>query len=189
MIGSLLIRLRDAWRVLWRMLEEGHVRRRLAPSGRNLRLGSRVRMQGLENMDIGSEVKISDDCRLMAVGGGAKLRVGDHFVCNRNVLICAAVGETIDIGDDVLVGPNVVIRSANHSFESPDVLIRQQENRHGDIRIGNDVWIAANVVITAGVTIGDHAVVAAGAVVTEDVESWAIVGGVPAKPIGSRQTT
>lgn len=56
----------------------------------------------------------------------------------------------------------------------------------GRIVIGNDVWLGANVVVVANVSIGDHAIVGAGAVVTRDVEPWTIVGGVPARPIGKR---
>jgi len=56
----------------------------------------------------------------------------------------------------------------------------------GTIRIGNDVWIGANTIILSGVTVGDGAVVAAGAVVTKDVPSYAVVGGVPARVLRSR---
>ena len=53
--------------------------------------------------------------------------------------------------------------------------------------IGRDVWIAAGAGVTDGVTIGDHAVIGMGAVVTRDVPEWAIVGGVPARVIGDRR--
>ena len=59
----------------------------------------------------------------------------------------------------------------------------------GEVRIGNDVWIAANAIILAGVTVGDGAVVAAGAVVTRDVPPMAIVAGVPAKVIRYRDSS
>jgi len=54
-----------------------------------------------------------------------------------------------------------------------------------DIRIGNDCWIASGAIVTGGVTIGDSVIVAAGAVVTRDVASGTVVGGVPARPIGT----
>lgn len=79
--------------------------------------------------------------------------------------------------------------NAGVSFSKED---RFQENRFADeasrvaVGIGNDVWIGHGAVLLAGVKIGDGAVIAAGAVVTKDVEPYAIVGGVPAKPIRYR---
>jgi acetyltransferase-like isoleucine patch superfamily enzyme len=70
----------------------------------------------------------------------------------------------------------------------PDRLIREQPVCSRGITIGKDVWIGARAGITDGVTIGDHAVVAMGAVVTRDVEPWQIVAGVPARPIGDRRS-
>jgi len=59
-------------------------------------------------------------------------------------------------------------------------------DNHGDIAVGNDVWIGYEAVILAGVTIGDGAIIGARAVVTKDVPPFTIVGGVPAKPIRKR---
>lgn len=64
--------------------------------------------------------------------------------------------------------------------------IKGHPRSNGPVVIGNDVWIASDAVVLSGVTIGDGAVVMAGAVVTRDVAPYAIVGGVPAKPIGAR---
>jgi acetyltransferase-like isoleucine patch superfamily enzyme len=69
----------------------------------------------------------------------------------------------------------------------PDRPVRAQPVRSRGVRIGRDVWIGAGAGITDGVSLGDHAVVAMGAVVTRDVEPWAIVGGVPARVIGDRR--
>jgi acetyltransferase-like isoleucine patch superfamily enzyme len=65
--------------------------------------------------------------------------------------------------------------------------VREQPVTSRGVRIGRDVWIGANACITDGVTIGDHAVVGMGAVVTRDVPEWAIVGGSPARIIGDRR--
>lgn len=85
----------------------------------------------------------------------------------------------IYIGDDVLIGHNVVIATLNHLVEP--------EQRSGMIprrvRIGNKVWIGSNATILPGVTIGDNAIVGAGAVVTKDVDSNTVVAGNPARLI------
>ena len=89
----------------------------------------------------------------------------------------------VQIGDNVLLAQNVVCSGLNHGYEDPNEPITKQKHNTQTITIKNDSWIGANVVVTAGVTIGKHAVVAAGSVVTKDVPDYTIVGGNPAKPI------
>lgn len=83
----------------------------------------------------------------------------------------------ITIGDGTLIGHNVVLATLNHN-EDPAL---RDELRPAPIVIGKRVWIGANATVTPGVTIGDGAIVAAGAVVTKDVPPNTIVGGVPAR--------
>ena len=83
------------------------------------------------------------------------------------------------IGDDTLIGSYVVMATINHGTD-PD---KRGDNLPSAIHIGNKVWIGSHATILPGVTIGDNAIVAAGAVVTKDVPKNAIVGGVPAKII------
>lgn len=90
------------------------------------------------------------------------------------------------IGNNVIMGPDVKIYTKNHKFESIDIPIQYQGHTNEKTVIGNDVWLGANVVITPGVKIGNHIIIAAGAVVTKDVPDYAIVGGVPAKILKSR---
>ena len=85
----------------------------------------------------------------------------------------------ITIGDNVLIGHNVVIATLNHN-QNPKF---RASIIPKPVKIGNDVWIGSNATILPGVKIGDGAVVAAGAVVTKDVKSNTIVGGNPAKLI------
>ncbi len=84
----------------------------------------------------------------------------------------------IFIGDNVLIGHNTVLATIDHDLDA-----QSRQNHYAPIRIGNNVWIGASVVITKGVTIGDNAVVAAVAVVTKDVPANVVVGGVPARII------
>lgn len=81
------------------------------------------------------------------------------------------------IGDGALIGHNVVLATLNHALDPA----RRQDLYPAPIHIGRDVWIGANATVLPGVTIGDGAVVAAGAVVTKDVPPRTVVGGVPAK--------
>ena len=83
------------------------------------------------------------------------------------------------IGDDVLIGSHVVFATINHG-QSPDA---RSDNIPSPIHIGNKVWIGSHATILPGVTIGDNAIIAAGAVVTKDVPANTVAGGVPAKII------
>ena len=112
---------------------------------------------------------------------GGSIEIGENFSCNVNCHINASVGGKIKISKNVLVGPNVVMRTANHNFTQPGQLINQQGHNFKDIQIGENVWISANCVILSGVKIGEGAEIAAGAVVNKDVTKNTIVGGVPAR--------
>jgi acetyltransferase-like isoleucine patch superfamily enzyme len=92
----------------------------------------------------------------------------------------------IVIGDGTRIATGATIYAFDHGIE-PDRPVREQPVTSKGICIGKDVWIGANAGITDGVTVGDHGVVAMGAVVTHDVPDWAIVGGVPATIIGDRR--
>lgn len=83
----------------------------------------------------------------------------------------------IFIGDDCLIGHSVILATLNHHF-APE---QRQNLSHAPIRIGRGVWVGARVTVLAGVTVGDYAILAAGAVVTKDVPARTIVGGVPAR--------
>jgi maltose O-acetyltransferase len=91
------------------------------------------------------------------------------------------------LGDDVIMGPDVKIFSRNHRFDDPGQAVASQGKQQRSVVIGDDVWIGANVVVLPGVTVGDHAILAAGAIVTRDVPAWAIVGGNPARFIKDRR--
>lgn len=92
----------------------------------------------------------------------------------------------ISIGDGTRIATGAAIYAFDHGL-APDRFIRDQPVTSEGIVIGRDVWIGANSGLTDGVHIGDHAVVAMGAVVTKDVPAYAIVGGVPACIIGDRR--
>ena len=137
------------------------------------------------NITFGNNVYIGFNCKLFA-SNKSKIEIGDKFTCNSNVMINSrGIGE-IKIGKNVLIGPNSVLRSNNHNYKIFQKPINEQGMSEGKISIEDDVWIGSNVVILPNVTIGKGSIVAAGAVVTSNVESFTIVGGVPATQIGIR---
>jgi serine acetyltransferase len=106
---------------------------------------------------------------------GARLSLGGGYANHGVAIVCF---EEIAIGRDVAIGPDVFIRdSDSHIISGPG------RSSTEPIRIGDRVWIGARAVILKGVTIGDGAIVAAGSVVTKDVDPGTLVAGVPAKLI------
>ena len=130
----------------------------------------------------GRKVKISPTAFLKYP---ENISIGNNTFINHHCCIWAAPNGPISIGDNVLLGPNVCLTSSNHGIAS-GVPIREQPGVDAPIVIGNDVWLGANVVVTAGVNIGNGCVVGAGAVVTTDLPSNSICGGIPAKVLRSR---
>lgn len=112
--------------------------------------------------------------------------IGHHVYINKNCDIITT-GSEVEIGNYVMIGPNVTFVAQNHDVSDwkKPMIFGDAYNR-GDIKVKNDVWIGANSTILSGVTINKGAVIAAGAVVTKDVPSFAVVGGVPAIKIKDR---
>jgi len=103
--------------------------------------------------------------------------IGDHCT----VGIAAVVIGPVQIGSNVIIAQHVVFSGLNHSYEDVGTPIRQQPVVTSPIVIEDECWIGANVVITAGVTVGRHSVVAGGSVVTRNVPPYSVVGGNPAR--------
>lgn len=108
---------------------------------------------------------------------GLGIRVGKEVFINSGCRFQDQGG--ITIGDGCQIGHNVVIATLNHK-QDPE---RRKELVPAPVTLGRDVWVGSNATILPGVTIGDGAIVAAGAVVSKDVPSMTIVGGVPARVI------
>ena len=108
---------------------------------------------------------------------GRNIFIGEHVFINCGCHFQDHGG--IYIGDGALIGSYVVMATINHG-QTPS---EHSDNLPAPIHIGKNVWIGSHATILPGVTIGDHAIVAAGAVVTKDVPASTMVGGVPAKRI------
>lgn len=116
---------------------------------------------------------------------GENIHLGENSHINQYCCIWASKNSKINLGDNLLMGPGVKIYSSNHGME-PGLPMNTQPYIEKDIAIGNDVWLGSNAVITAGVKIGDGSIVAAGSVVTKDIPSHVVAGGIPVKIIKKR---
>lgn len=110
---------------------------------------------------------------------GYRTRIGNNFFSNFNLTILDGGG--VEIGDDVFIGPNVGIYTANHPTD-----VRRREKGYEwalPVKIHDKVWIGGGVTILPGVTIGANTVIAAGSIVTKDIPANVIAAGNPCKVI------
>ena len=105
--------------------------------------------------------------------------IGDHTRIGLHNTIIGPV----TIGSHVNLAQGITVTALNHNFEAPERRIDEQGVSTQQVIIGDDIWIGANAVVLPGVTVGNHCVIAAGAVVTKDVPPHSLVAGVPAKII------
>lgn len=145
--------------------------------GSLIRRRTRMDVMPFNPFELGSRSTIEDFSTVNnGMGGvfiGNNVRVGLG-----NVLI-----GPVRIGHNVIIAQNVVISGLNHGYQDPEIPISQQPCTTAQIVIEDDCWIGANCVITAGVTIGKHAVVAGGSVVTKNIPPYSIAAGNPARII------
>lgn len=109
----------------------------------------------------------------------AKMQIGNNVSIHQMCYLDAFGG--IDIGSDVAIAHGSTIMTTEHNYQDVAAAIRDAGCSASPVRISDDVWIGAGVKVLAGVTIGSHSVVGAGAVVTRDVESNSVAAGVPAR--------
>lgn len=123
---------------------------------------------------------------------GNKTHIGKNFFANHNCMIYDR--EEVYIGDNVLLGPNVIITTIAHPMEAEERFVsyspdsfephkRASMESNAPITIGNNVWIAAGAIICPGVTIGDNTVIGAGSVVTRDIPDHVFACGVPCRAV------
>lgn len=135
----------------------------LKKSGLNIGRNINIRPNStlIKNFSIGDNSGVGDNCYMQGFGN-------------------------ISIGNNVMMGPEVKIYTTNHETKR-DKLMINQGNVTKNVMIKNDVWIGTRAIILPGVTVGEGAVIGAGAIVTKDVPDYAIVGGNPAKILKYRE--
>jgi len=119
--------------------------------------------------------------------GSASLRIGSKTYIQSGCILNAFISNII-IGANCMIAPHCAFVSYQHGFADTRRPMREQPlTSRGDIVIEDDVWLGVNVSVMDGVTIGRGAIVAAGAVVTQDIPPYAIAGGAPARVIRFRE--
>jgi len=161
--------------------------------GRNVAFdeSSRIKIEKNGKILIGSDCYFGKDFETSA-GSGHTIKIGNRVSFQNNTTVFGDV----EIGSYVLMAPRVFISSGQHNFllDPPQLIKVQDQQARQDlsrvnskpIKIGEDCWIGANVVIMKGVQIGRGAVIGANSVVTKNIPSYTIAAGVPAKVIGER---
>jgi maltose O-acetyltransferase len=164
-IKSTLVAIAQYFVNRWLMKAPFHSVRRMAARALGVRIGTRTHLLL--------------DCEIR---NGRAITIGDHSVCNRSVLLDGRGGLLV-IGNNVDIGQETNIWTLQH-----DVADDFHRAIGAGVVIEDYAWIASRVTILPGVRVGRGAVVATGAVVTRDVPAMAVVGGVPARVIGSRSS-
>lgn len=175
--------------ILWLMIPDNQARPRpwvtflVNPFFHNRKKGSiirrRTRMDVMpfnyfelgENSMIEDFATINNGVGTVIVGNNTLIGIG-------NVII-----GPVSIGHQVILAQNVVVSGLNHEYEDISKAIKDQPIKTNPIVIEDECWIGANVVITSGVTIGKHSVVAGGSVVTKDIPAYTVAAGNPARVI------
>lgn len=173
-------------------------------------IGRNVKIKSARRICIGKTVFIDDNVEINALSRTG-IKIGNNFSILRNSIIeCTGVirnlGEgliignnvgiaqncflqirgKVEIGNDVIFGPNVRIFSENHNFSEKDIPIKQQGETRLPVVIEDDVWIGSNATILGGVIVGKGSVIGSGALVNKSIEPYSIVGGIPAKVLKTR---
>lgn len=182
--------LRAIERALWPTIEAARdrfraamLRVRGAQVGARTRIGSGVVVHRPWCLELGQHCQLEHHIFMKTVTDATRIQLGARVFVGFNSQF--DISESVHIGDDVLIAPGCFITDHNH-LHAASSTIASQGCVSRPVRIESDVWLGARVVVLPGVTIGRGAIIAAGAVVTRDVESMAIVAGVPARQIGFR---
>jgi len=176
--------------------------------GKGVIFGRNVVLRYPHKIFLGNNVIIDDNCLIDAKGrDNHGVVIGDNVFVGRNTILLCTDGD-IFIEDNVSIGFNSEVMSANyvklgknvlissycflnaatHDFQRTDIAVSQQASIGRKIVLEENVWLAANVTVLDGITVGKDAIVGAGAVVTKDLPPLSIAVGIPAKVIRSRKS-
>jgi acetyltransferase-like isoleucine patch superfamily enzyme len=153
--------------------------------GRRITVGTRpIFWRGRPTLAVYGKLTVGNDWKMfgkpyparITIEPGAEIRTGDNFGLNYGVEIYAA--KSITMGDNAMIGDQVTIYDTDfHRIDEGG------EVRVAPVTIGDNVWLGRGATVLPGVSIGDHSIVAAGAVVAKDVPARTVVAGNPARPV------
>ncbi|MCB8820194.1 acyltransferase [Microvirga rosea] len=150
--------------------------------GRGSRLIGRVTLIANGAIEIGRGVELYEGCFIQCQGG--TVHIGDRSALGPYVIVYG--GGDVLIGRTCSIATHTTIVSTTHEFGDPTQPIRNQGSTGKKVVISDDVWLGAHAVVLAGSHVGEGSIVAAGAVVRENVSAFAVVGGVPARLLRER---
>lgn len=188
------------------------LRKRLFPGlfravGRGTVFGRNLTIRCPGRISIGANVIVDDNVVLDAKGSPdvSRITIGNDVLLGRNGILSCTDGQIefgdyvstgpgcyfttkgrIRIGSNISIGPNVHVIAAGHAFDDAETPVIRQERTAKGVVVEDGAWLGAGCFLLDGVTVGRNAIVAAGAVVTQDVPAMAIAGGVPAKVLRMR---
>jgi acetyltransferase-like isoleucine patch superfamily enzyme len=164
---------------------------------KKLRLGRRLRLDGLAFIGPGCTLEVGKEARIELgrwswIGHGSKIRshqglvaIGAKTVLGQECTISSY--QRVSIGRECVIADRVMLIDFDHGMVEVERPIRVQGIYKRDVRVGNNVWIGYGACILRGVTVGDNSVIGTNAVVTRDVPANAVVAGVPARVIRMRE--
>jgi acetyltransferase-like isoleucine patch superfamily enzyme len=179
----------------------------LGGCGRNVVFGQNVVLRHPHKIVIGDDVVVDDNCLLDAKGESNRgIRIGSGVFIGRNSILSCKNGDIVvedhanigfncelfsasrvTIGAGVLMAAYGYVIGGDHDFSDPAKPVLDQTRTSAGVAIGAGVWMGAGAKILDGVTLGEHAIVGAGAVVREDVPARAIAVGIPARVVATRE--
>lgn len=173
--------LKRTWSVRWRYWQN---KQKIGKCGDNIFFEKNVAlMRYPKNIFIDANVVVKEGAKICPCNPQATISIGENTTVGYHTFMFAS--EKIEIGNNCLIAPFVYLVDSDHSIDKSK-RINQQPNQTAPITIEDDVWIGTGAKILKGVTIGRGAIIAAGAIVKDNVAPYSIMGGIPAKKISER---